>query len=70
MIKRKTKNLIKLLKIQKFESAKIVIDIDDDLYEAMAEAGRRHIEKDKMACFTYALNKSLSEMCRRLNDPV
>ena len=43
-----------------------MIDIDDDLYEALARAGRQHLAKDKMACFEYALNKALLELCEEL----
>ena len=43
-----------------------MLDIDDDLYEALAKAGRHHLAKDKMACFEYALNKALLELCEEL----
>ena len=34
--------------------------------EALAKAGRQHLAKDKMACFEYALNKTLLELCEEL----
>ena len=57
---------IKLLKVEEYDAVKITVNVDDDLYEAMAEAGRQHIVKDKMACFEYALNKTLLELCEEL----
>ena len=65
MRKRKSKG-IKLVKVEEYEAVKILVDVDDDLYEALAEAGRQHIAKDKVACFTYALNKALMEMIEEL----
>ena len=61
MRKKKGKS-IKLVKVEEYEAVKILVDVDDDLYEALAEAGRQHIAKDKVACFTYALNKALLEI--------
>ena len=66
MRKRKTGRSIKLVKVKEYEAVKILVDVDDDLYEALAEAGRQHIAKDKVACFTYALNKALLELCEEL----
>ena len=65
MRKRKSKG-IKLVKVQEYEAVKILVDVDDDLYEALAEAGRQHIAKDKVACFTYALNKALLEIIEEI----
>ena len=65
MRKRKSKG-IKLVKVQEYEAVKILVDVDDDLYEALAEAGRQHIAKDKVACFAYALNKALLELCEEV----
>jgi hypothetical protein len=65
MRKRKSKG-IKLVKVEECEAVKILVDVDDDLYEALAEAGRQHIAKDKVACFTYALNKALLELCEEI----
>lgn len=57
---------IKLVKVEEYNSVKIFIDVEDDLFNALAEAGRQHIEKDKVACFTYALNKALLEMMEEI----
>jgi parvulin-like peptidyl-prolyl isomerase len=65
MRKRKSKG-IKLVKVEEYEAVKILVDVDDDLYEALAEAGRQHIAKDKVACFTYALNKALLEIIEEI----
>ena len=65
MRKRKSKG-IKLVKVQEYEAVKILVDVDDDLYEALAEAGRQHIAKDKVACFAYALNKALLEIIEEI----
>ena len=62
MRKRKAGKHIKLLKVEEYDAVKITVNVDDDLYEAMAEAGRQHIVKDKAACFEYALNKALMEV--------
>lgn len=66
MRKRKAGKNIKLIKTEQCDSVRIMIDIDDDLYEAMADAGKHHLAKDKMACFTYALNKALFELCEEI----
>ena len=65
MRKRKSKG-IKLVKVEEYEAVKILVDVDDDLFNAMAEAGRQHIAKDKVACFTYALNKALLEIIEEI----
>ena len=65
MRKRKSKG-IKLVKVEEYEAVKILVDVDDDLYEALAEAGRQHIAKDKVACFAYALNKALLEIIEEI----
>jgi hypothetical protein len=64
-MKRKS-NKITLVKVTDQKAVRIMIDIDDDLYEALAKAGRHHLAKDKMACFEYALNKALLELCEEL----
>ena len=56
------KKPITLLRVNDIKSASITID---DLYEAMAEAGRVHIVKDKLACFSYAVNQALLELCKQ-----
>ena len=65
MSKRKGKG-IKVIKVEDYEAVKILVDVDDDLFNAMADAGRQHLAKDKMACFEYALNKALLELCEEL----
>jgi len=62
MRKRKANKYIDVVKTEECKSVKITVNVDDDLYEAMAEAGRQHIVKDKKACFEYALNKALMEV--------
>ena len=59
-------NKITLVKTTEEKAVRVMIDIDDDLYEALAKAGRQHLAKDKMACFEYALNKALLELCEEL----
>ena len=59
-------NKITLVKATEQKAVRVMIDIDDDLYEALAKAGRHHLAKDKMACFEYALNKALLELCEEL----
>lgn len=63
---RKKSNKITLVKTTEEKAVRVMIDIDDDLYEALAKAGRHHLAKDKMACFEYALNKALLELCEEL----
>ena len=62
MRKRKTGRSIKLVKVEDYDAVKILVDVDDDLFNAMADAGRIHLQKDKKACFEYALNKALLEL--------
>ena len=63
---KKKSNKITLVKTTEEKAVRVMIDIDDDLYEALAKAGRHHLAKDKMACFEYALNKALLELCEEL----
>jgi len=63
---KKKNRKITLVKTFEQESVRVMIDVDDDLYEALARAGRQHLAKDKMACFEYALNKALLELCQEL----
>ena len=62
MKKRKAGKGIELVKVEECNTAKIVVEVDDDLFNAMADAGRQHIAKDKMACFSYALTRALMEV--------
>lgn len=64
-MRKKTRD-IKLVKVEEVKTAKIVVEVDDELFEAMAQAGRKHIAKDKVACFSYALNKALLELCEEV----
>ena len=57
---------IKLVKVQEYKAAKIIVEVDDELFEAMAQAGSKHVAKDKVACFSYALNKALLELCEEV----
>lgn len=66
MRKRKAGRSIKLVKVEECDAVKILVDVDDDLFNAMADAGRQHLAKDRMACFEYALNKALLELCKEL----
>jgi hypothetical protein len=63
---RKKAREIKLVKVQEYKAAKIIVEVDDELFEAMAQAGRKHVAKDKVACFSYALNKALLELCEEV----
>ena len=63
---KKKSNKITLVKVTDQKAVRVMIDVDDDLYEALAKAGRHHLAKDKMACFEYALNKALLELCEEL----
>ena len=63
---KKKNRKITLVKTFEQESVRVMLDVDDDLYEALAKAGRQHLAKDKMACFEYALNKALLEMIEEL----
>lgn len=63
---KKKNRKITLVKTSEQTAVRVIVDIDDDLYEALAKAGRHHLAKDKMACFEYALNKTLLELCEEL----
>ena len=56
------KKQIEVLDIREVKSAVIDIKVDKATFNALAEAGRIHLEKDKLACFEYALNKALLEL--------
>ena len=64
-MRKKTRD-IKLVKVEECKTAKIMVEVDDELFKAMAQAGRKHILKDKLACFSYALNKALLELCEEI----
>jgi len=59
----KTKNTIKVTKVEECKSVKITIEMNDELFDAVVEAGRQHILNDKDACFEYAFCKALEETC-------
>jgi len=63
---KKKNRKITLVETSEQTAVRVIVDIDDDLYEALAKAGRHHLAKDKMACFEYALNKALLELCEEL----
>jgi len=63
---KKKNRKITLVKTSEQTAVRVIVDIDDDLYEALAKAGRHHLRKDKMTCFEYALNKALLELCEEL----
>ena len=56
------KKQIEVLDIREVKSAVIDIKVEDKTFNALAEAGRIHLQKDKKACFEYALNKALLEL--------
>jgi len=56
------KKQIEVIDIREVKSAVIDIKVDDKTFNALAEAGRIHLQKDKKACFEYALNKALLEL--------
>ena len=56
------KKQIEVLDIREVKSAVIDIKVDDKTFNALAEAGRIHLQKDKKACFDYALNQALLEL--------
>jgi len=56
------KKQIEVLNIRDVKSCVLEIDVDDKTFNALAEAGRIHLQKDKNACFEYALNKALLEL--------
>ena len=60
------KKQIEVLNIREVKSAVIDIKVDDKTFNALAEAGRIHLQKDKKACFEYALNKALIELSEQL----
>jgi hypothetical protein len=56
------KKQIEILSIRDVKSCVLDINVDDKTFNALAEAGRIHLQKDKNACFEYALNKALLEL--------
>jgi hypothetical protein len=60
------KKQIEVLDIREVKSAVIDIKVDNETFNALAEAGRIHLQKDKNACFEYALNKALIELSEQL----
>jgi len=66
MRKRKAGKYIDVVKTEECKSVKITVNVEDDLYEAMVDAGRQHIVKDKKACFEYALNQALLELSKEI----
>ena len=60
------KKQIEVIGIRDVKSAVIDIKVDDATFNALAEAGRIHLQKDKKACFEYALNQALLELAEQL----
>ena len=60
------KKQIEVIGIREVKSAVIDINVDDKTFNALAEAGRIHLQKDKKACFEYALNQALLELAEQL----
>jgi len=58
------KKQIEILSIRDVKSCVLEINVDDKTFNALAEAGRIHLQKDKNACFEYALNKALLELAQ------
>ena len=56
------KKQIEVIGIRDVKSCVLEIDVDDKTFNALAEAGRIHLQKDKNACFEYALNQALLEL--------
>ena len=56
------KKQIEVIDIREVKSAVIDIKLDQKTFNALAEAGRIHLQKDKKACFEYALNQALLEL--------
>ena len=56
------KKQIEVTSIREVKSCVLDINVDDKTFNALAEAGRIHLQKDKHACFEYALNKALLEL--------
>jgi len=54
-------NLIRIISEKKVVCYELGLDVDNEAYEAIAEAGRIHIVRDKEALFQYALRTALSE---------
>jgi len=54
-MKKKQLGKIKLLEIKETESVTLNLDVDDDVYQAMVKAGRKHIVDDDQECFRYAI---------------
>ena len=58
------KKQIEVIGIRDVKSCVLEINVDDKTFNALAEAGRIHLQKDKNACFEYALNKALLELAQ------
>ena len=56
------KKQIEVIGIRDVKSCVLEINVDDKTFNALAEAGRIHLQKDKNACFEYALNQALLEL--------
>lgn len=54
-------DLIRIVSEKKVVCYELKLDVDTEAYEAIAEAGRIHIARDKEALFQYALRTALSE---------
>ncbi len=54
-------DLIRIVSEKKVVCYELKLDVDAEAYEAIAEAGRIHIARDKEALFQYALRTALSE---------
>lgn len=54
-------NTIRIVAEKKVDMVELTLDMDDEVFEALAEAGRIEIQNDPNALANYAVSKGLEE---------
>lgn len=62
---KKRKDTMTITKMETIKTVRVTFEIEDEVYHALAEAGRLHVNDDKQACFSYAINAALKELAER-----
>lgn len=55
---------VKILSEKKVENVELLLDIEDEAYAVLAQAGWEAIQKDKEALVNYAIVKALEDLVR------
>lgn len=64
-MKKNKDKVMRIVKMQDVKTVKVTLEVHDEVYGLLAEAGRLHVTGDQTACFSYAFNLALKELAER-----